>query len=170
MFRANSNPIGGGKAERRQHQIFRQRRILIFQSESWGLLANINIICCVICESGSSVKREMLVEMFRLRLADERIDGRREGQNVIESKHWTTWIEAQWIHKQCLTWNFASFNIWNGINIVFAGQCEDGAPCEHSCFNLHDTMYECYCYDGFYLHSNGYNCIGRSFFYLSLWY
>ena len=41
-----------------------------------------------------------------------------------------------------------------------AGQCEDGAPCEQSCFNLHDFMYECYCYEGYYLHSNGYNCIG----------
>ena len=23
-------------------------------------------------------------------------------------------------------------------------------------------MYECYCGDGFYLHSNGYNCIGKN--------
>ena len=42
-----------------------------------------------------------------------------------------------------------------------AGRCEEGTPCEQGCFNLHDFMYECYCHQGFYLHSNGYNCIGE---------
>ena len=45
---------------------------------------------------------------------------------------------------------------------LISGQCEDGVPCEQSCFNLHDTMYECYCHEGFFLHSDGYNCIGKS--------
>lgn len=45
------------------------------------------------------------------------------------------------------------------LEAAFQGRCENGNPCDQSCFNLHDFMYECDCNDGFYLHSNGYNCI-----------
>ena len=47
------------------------------------------------------------------------------------------------------------------IQFLFSGRCENGNPCDQTCFNLHDFMYECDCNEGFYLHSNGYNCIGE---------
>lgn len=45
------------------------------------------------------------------------------------------------------------------LEAAFQGRCENGNPCDQTCFNLHDFMYECDCNEGYYLHSNGYNCI-----------
>lgn len=45
--------------------------------------------------------------------------------------------------------------------LLFAGRCGHGSPCDQLCYELHDGMFECDCKDGFFLHKNGYSCLGK---------
>lgn len=45
------------------------------------------------------------------------------------------------------------------LEAAFQGRCEDGNPCLQNCYNIHNEMYECDCFDGFVLSDNGYSCL-----------
>ncbi|XP_013773558.1 pikachurin-like [Limulus polyphemus] len=42
---------------------------------------------------------------------------------------------------------------------AFQGECADGNPCHHNCYDLHDGTFECSCNEGYTLANNGYSCI-----------
>ncbi|XP_055379574.1 uncharacterized protein DDB_G0283357 [Condylostylus longicornis] len=45
-----------------------------------------------------------------------------------------------------------------GENFWFDGRCGHTSPCEQLCYEIHDGMYECDCYEGYELNKNGYSC------------
>ncbi|XP_059078305.1 pikachurin-like [Tigriopus californicus] len=45
------------------------------------------------------------------------------------------------------------------LEAAFQGRCENGHPCDQTCFNIHNEMFECSCTEGYALHFNGYSCL-----------
>ena len=66
---------------------------------------------------------------------------------------------VKWALFVCLLATLPARSLLVPLEAAFQGRCDDGNPCDQTCFNLHDNMYECDCTEGFYLNSNGYNCI-----------